>query len=196
VFQTTKILKLPVPELARLGWGRTHRLPLTAKLTQEHHLVLQPVAEMSKLRREHFDLQKPTKLGAHFESQLTFTATAEGQTGLRLSDGKSSLDIFFDAAKQQLVFDPRKLPDEAHHLPNDKRLFTQPLIAKPGEPITLRLFQDGALLELFTNEENSAHWAWFESPDDLTVSTFTRGNASAITQAEAWKMGTIWKDLP
>jgi hypothetical protein len=110
VLQTTKILKLPVPELARLGWGRTHRLPLAATLTKEHRLVLQPVAELAKLRREHFDLGTPAKVGAHFEAQLTFTATAQGHTGLRLSDGKGQLDIFFDAAKQQLILDPRKLP--------------------------------------------------------------------------------------
>jgi sucrose-6-phosphate hydrolase SacC (GH32 family) len=193
VFQTTKILKLPVPELARLGWGRTHRLPLAATLTKSNRLVLQPVAELTKLRREHFDLSKPAKVGAHFEAQLTFTATAQGHTGLRLSDGKGQLDIFFDAAKQQLIIDPRKLPTEANHIPNDKRLHTQALTAKPGDTLTLRIFHDGALTEIFANDENSAHWAWFEHPDQIQISVLTRGVPSVGTKAEAWTMGTIWK---
>ena len=193
VFQTTKILKLPVPELARLGWGRTHRLPLAATLTKDNRLVLQPVAELAQLRREHFQLSTPARVGAHFEAQLSFTVADQGQSGLRLSDDESSLDIFFDAAKQQLVFDPRQLPAEAHHIPNDKRLHTQALAAKPGDTLTLRIFHDGALTEIFANDENSAHWAWFQHPDQIQASLLPRGKPAPITQAEAWKMGTIWK---
>jgi sucrose-6-phosphate hydrolase SacC (GH32 family) len=185
-----------VPELARLGWGRTHRLPLAATLTKDNRLVLQPVAELTKLRREHFQLSTPAEVGAHFEAQLSFTVADQGQSGLRLSDGESSLDIFFDAAKQQLVFDPRQLPAEAHHIPNDKRLHTQALAAKPGDTLTLRIFHDGALTEIFANDENSAHWAWFKNPEAIEAGVFTRFAASTLNQAEAWTMGTIWKAKP
>lgn len=191
IFQTTKILKLPVPELARLGWGRTHRLPLAAKVDEVGHLTLEPIAELQKLRG------KPHALGelasAHQEVEITFTMPATGQIGLRLGDGENSFDIVVDAEKRQIVFDPRKLPAEANHIPNDKRLFTQPLNAKTGEKITLRVFLDGALVEVFCNELNSAHWTWFASPDQIEANTFTRGSTASPSTSAAWKLGNIWK---
>jgi sucrose-6-phosphate hydrolase SacC (GH32 family) len=205
IFQTTKLLKLPVPELARLGWGRTHRLPLAATLTKDHRLVLEPVEEIRKLRGQ------PTALGskqiaagkpaafalnsAHQEVLITFDAPASGQIGLRLNDGHGSFDIFFDAATQHLTFDPRKLSAEANQIPNDLRLFTQPLAARPGERITLRIFLDGALVEVFANQLNSAHWAWFADPDAVKAGVFTRGTSATLQEAQAWPLGTVWKEL-
>jgi arylsulfatase A-like enzyme/sucrose-6-phosphate hydrolase SacC (GH32 family) len=187
LFQTTKILKLPVPELARLGWGRTHRLPLEAKVDADGHLTLSPAAELQKLRG------KPHALGeiasAHQEVEISFIMPATERVGLRIGDGENSFDIFVDAEKRQLIFDPRKLPAEANHIPNDKRLFTQPLTAKSGEQVTLRVFLDGPLVEVFCNGLNGAHWAWFEKPDSVKASPFTSTQPMSATN---WPLRSIW----
>jgi len=187
LFQTTKILKLPVPELARLGWGRTHRLPLVANVDEAGKLTLSPVAELQKLRG------KPHALGelasAHQEVEITFAMPASGRAGIRLGDGENSFDIFVDAEKHQLVFDPRKLPAEANHIPNDKRLFTQSLTAKAGEKVTLRVFLDGALVEVFCNDLNSAHWAWFTKPDAVKASSLPSTHSA---DAATWPLRSIW----
>jgi sucrose-6-phosphate hydrolase SacC (GH32 family) len=204
ILQTTKLLELPVKELARLGWGRTHRLPLAATLAPDSRLILQPVEEMTKLRRAHAALGarslKPDETlafnlpaSAHQEICIEFTAT--GQTGVHLSDGTGTLDIYHDAARQLLCVDARKLPLEANHVPNDRCLFTQPLVCKPGDKITLRVFQDGALTEIFANDVNDVQWAWFTAPDQLRPSVFTRAAPSTLIAADAWQLGPIWKDI-
>lgn len=154
-----------------------------------------PAEELCDLKNDPHEINNLAADPAHVETlarqtvETTFTMPASGQTGLRLGDGENSFDIFVDAEKRQLVFDPRKLPAEAHHIPNDKRIFTQPLTAKPGEKITLRVFLDGPLVEVFCNDLDSAQRAWFAEPDGVKASQI--GQAALISSS--WPLGSIWK---
>ena len=67
-----------------------------------------------------------------------------------------------------------------------------PFELKEGEDLTLRVFIDKSMIEVFANDRQAAV-AWHEyDPDDLHVSLFSKGGPVTVKKVEAWKMKSAY----
>jgi sucrose-6-phosphate hydrolase SacC (GH32 family) len=67
-----------------------------------------------------------------------------------------------------------------------------PFELKKGEDLTLRIFIDKSMIEVFANDRQAAV-AWHEyNPKDLHVSLFTKGGDLKVKAVTSWKMNSIY----
>ena len=85
-------------------------------------------------------------------------------------------------------------------LPESKILRVGPANApfelKPGEDLTLRIFIDKNLVEVFANDRQAAVAANRYDPDNLTITLFSKGADTLVKQVKSWKMKTIYPGEP
>ena len=68
-----------------------------------------------------------------------------------------------------------------------------PFELKEGADLTLRIFIDKSMIEVFANDRQAAV-AWHEyNPRDLHVSLFSKGGDLVVKQVTAWKVKSIYK---
>jgi sucrose-6-phosphate hydrolase SacC (GH32 family) len=68
-----------------------------------------------------------------------------------------------------------------------------PFELQENEDLTLRIFVDRSMIEVFANDRQAAV-AWHEySPEHLNVSLFTRGGDLTVKQVTAWEMKSIYE---
>ena len=66
-----------------------------------------------------------------------------------------------------------------------------PFELKANEDLTLRIFIDKSMIEVFANDRQAAV-AWHEyKPENLNVSLFAKGGDLVVKQVTAWKMKSI-----
>ena len=69
---------------------------------------------------------------------------------------------------------------------------TRPFELEEGEDLTLRIFIDKSMIEVFANDRQAAV-AWHEyDPQDLHVSFFSKGGDLRVKSVSAWKMKSIY----
>ena len=67
-----------------------------------------------------------------------------------------------------------------------------PFELKEGEDLTLRIFIDKHLIEVFANDRQAA-LAWHEyDPQDLQVSLFSKGGDLKVKSVSAWQMKSCY----
>jgi len=68
-----------------------------------------------------------------------------------------------------------------------------PFELKEGEDLTLRIFIDKSMIEVFANDRQAAV-AWHEyKPENLNVSLFSKGDDLVVKRVTAWKMKSIYE---
>jgi len=124
-------------------------------------------------------------------------------------DGKEETAVWYDPAKQALSIDVSKstLRDD---LAYDELVFTgynskkasdnktpvyvatAPLALKPGEPLTLRVFLDKAMLEVFANGRQCITQVIYpKSPDAQGIKFCARGGTATVRSVDAWDMAPL-----
>ena len=67
-----------------------------------------------------------------------------------------------------------------------------PFELKDNEDLTLRIFIDKSMIEVFANDRQAVV-AWHEYPPErLNVSLFTKGGDLTVKKVTAWKMKSIY----
>ena len=67
-----------------------------------------------------------------------------------------------------------------------------PFELKEGEDLTLRIFIDKNLIEVFANDRQTAV-AWYKyDPNDFHVSLFSNGGDLKVKSVSAWQMKSIY----
>ena len=67
-----------------------------------------------------------------------------------------------------------------------------PFELKKGEDLTLRIFIDKSMIEVFANDRQAAV-AWHEyDPMDLHISLFSKGGDMTVKTISSWKMNSIY----
>ncbi len=69
-----------------------------------------------------------------------------------------------------------------------------PFDLKQGEDLTLRVFIDKNLVEVFANERQAAVSAGKYVPENLAVTLFSKGGDATVKQVKGWKMKSIYAD--
>jgi sucrose-6-phosphate hydrolase SacC (GH32 family) len=68
-----------------------------------------------------------------------------------------------------------------------------PFELKENEDLTLRIFIDKSMIEVFANDRQAAV-AWHEYlPENLNVSLFSKGGDLTVKKVTGWKINSIWK---
>ncbi|MCX7007121.1 MAG: GH32 C-terminal domain-containing protein, partial [Kiritimatiellaeota bacterium] len=103
----------------------------------------------------------------------------------RSPDREEETLISYDAVEQKLKVDTTK----SGLAEGRKVVEAAPFILKSGELLTLRVFVDRSVVEVFANERQAITRRIYPArPDSLGVSIFATGGAAKVKQVKAWQM--------
>jgi beta-fructofuranosidase len=212
------------PAQKETGSG-TMSIPRILTLDENSRLQMEPVPELEQLRRnpltfENLNLsESPLQLegvqGAFLELNLEVRLNGAEEVGVtvrRAPDGSEETVVSYDAAKQVLRIDMSRStlredvtygqpPFTSYNIqcvsenPHPYPSVEAPLELASGEPLQLRIFLDGPLLEVFANERQAiTQQIYPQRPDSLGIQFFARGGEATIQTLESWEMGSITVD--
>jgi sucrose-6-phosphate hydrolase SacC (GH32 family) len=170
--------------------------PALEKLRAKHlHRIIEPGAALKLVTLDDFR-------AAASEVQLAFQAGTDGETGIRLTDGTKSLEARYDHRRREVQLDLTALSpaakakanagtggDGSRLSENRASIRRAPLPMKPGEPVTLRLFSDRSIFEIYANDELVISTAaFFHDPENLKARLFDRNGSKTQLTVDAWEM--------
>ena len=180
------------------GWTGVYGLPRTLWLGEDGTLRLRPIPELESLRLnplswDNLTLDERTAnvldgvVGDSCELQLDVepgSATACGVKVRSSPDGKEETLLYYDAAAKQLVVDTTRA-GAAGRLVVERA----PFELRPGETLTLRVFVDKSVVEIYANDRQAIGRQVFPTrPDSLGIALFATGGQARFTQVKAWEM--------
>jgi hypothetical protein len=159
-------------------------------LSEEGKLLIKPLRELKKLRSDEKTLKDITVKsdtthmlegisGDAMELEIVIEAPAAEEFGIKVlcdQDGKQGFYHLIGQGQQDLK----------------GRLLQPPFELEEGEDLTLRIFIDKSMIEVFANDRQAAV-AWHEyDPKDLHVSLFSKGGDLKVNKVSAWQMKSIY----
>ena len=165
-------------------------LPRELSLAEDGTLLIKPLRELEKLRSDE-------KTVADLLVKSDPTDVREG-----ISGDTMELEIVLDAPTAK-EFGIKVLCDEGGNRgftiasgKGEKTLtvdyINPPFELKEGEDLTLRIFIDKNLIEVFANDRQAAV-GWHDyDPQDLHISLFTKGGDLKVKSVSAWQMKPIY----
>jgi len=167
------------------GWWNSYGGPRRINIDASGRMFARPDPSLEKLRGDKVTLDQLK--AASSEVKLTFKAGGTGETGIRLTDGKNHIDAFYDHAKSEIALDLTGL-DEAITKARGKPRGT--VTVKPGDTVTLRLFSDRSVFELFANDEIVlSSQAFFHAPENLRAELLLADSSKPAV--EAWELNPL-----
>ena len=163
-------------------------LPREVSLSKDGTLIIKPLTELAMLRKNKRG-QKNITVAADapkvldgisadtLELEVTFKAPESKEFGVRLfcdEKGNGGFPIVFGKDRDTLQVD----------------YINPPLKLKDGEDLTLRIFIDSHLVEVFANDRQAAV-AWQEY-GGKNISLFSNGKPVKIKSLQAWDMKSIY----
>ena len=188
------------------GWAGVMSLPRVLTLLPDGTLGAEPAAEVAALRREHVDgagisvssadagaapdvASDALELRVVFEAgrtPLPDQAEAFGLSVRRSPDGAEETRIAYDARARRLVMDRSRSsldPDAG------REEYATPLPLGPGEDLTLRVFIDRSVIEVFANGRACLTSRVYPTrPDSLGVALWAEGGRARVASLDAWTM--------
>jgi len=186
------------------GWAGVMSLPREVKLASDGSLVTIPIAEVERLRGVATQaapgyvspgaLQWMAIQGAHLELEFIAHPPASGSLSIWLRaspDGSEATILRYDTDTDTLTLD-RSRSALAGEVWRDSHHCLLPLTV--GEPLHLRIFLDGSLIEVFANQRRSITSRIYPSrPDSLGVALLAEGGRAEVVALRAWEMAGIWE---
>lgn len=193
-------------------------LPRVIDLDADGNLTIKPVPELERLRRHGtsvpglaFDAEKtvPAIRGDRLELAMEIVpngaeevtvsvrATPDGaeKTAIVYRPGSKTLaiDCSKSTRREDVVYTVGPLDTggvmQGSDYKNPKNVFEAPLDLKPGEPLQLRIFLDGPMLEVFANDRQCLTQQVFpESKEALGVTLAAKGGKASTGRIRAWEM--------
>jgi sucrose-6-phosphate hydrolase SacC (GH32 family) len=165
-------------------------LPRELSLPADGTLCIRPLRELEKLR---FDRKRLTGTRVRSGSSLTlseiagdtmelefvFTSPLPPEFGVKVlcgPGGENGFTVAHGSGHEKLTVGYIEPPFELEE----------------GEDLTLRVFIDRSMIEVFANDRQAAV-AWHEyDPGDLHVNLFSKGGVLKLDRVTAWKMKSIY----
>jgi len=180
------------------GWSGTYGLPRTLWLGKDGTLRMQPIQELKQLRQA-MQSKKNISIPANgfvsldemgkelMELEITIapgTATRVGVQVGRSQDGREQTTLFYDVKKNVLGFDAtrssigygRKIVEEG------------PFSLTRGEQLTLRVFVDRSIVEVFANDQQAIARNVYPRLAGTGIRLFAEGGAARVVSVKAWEM--------
>ncbi|MBI5090855.1 MAG: GH32 C-terminal domain-containing protein [Candidatus Hydrogenedentes bacterium] len=186
------------PGEKQAGWSGVYGLPRSLWLGDDETLRMAPVKELEMLRdheQSWTDLAVAAgatrKLegvtGDSCELRLEVALGSAARCGLtvRASDNAEEVTlVYYDAQKKELVLDSTK-----SGIPGRLTVERAPFALKVGEPLTLRVFVDKSIVEVFANDRQAIGRRVYPTrADSLGVYLFSEGGDATFKSVKAWRM--------
>jgi sucrose-6-phosphate hydrolase SacC (GH32 family) len=165
-------------------------LPRELSLPEDGVLRIKPLRELEKLRSDpkqerNITVKSDTNYllkeiaGDTIELALVLDSPATSEFGIKILCGEGGSNGFTIAAGNA-----SKTLKIGYSNP--------PFELMEGEDLTLRIFIDKSMIEVFANDRQAAV-AWHEyNPKDLHVSLFSKGGNVTVKSISSWKMNSIY----
>ena len=193
------------PEACRVaGWNGVMSLPRVLGLGPDGTVTVAPVPELEVLRGWHVrtSAQALTPRGRNLLAdvagdclELALEIEPENATTLEIAvrrspDGEEQTRIVYDGRSQRLVIDRRQASRDRTTTLDVRGC---PLSLAPGELLTLRIFLDRSVLEVFANDRVSLSSRIYPTrPDSLGLALNVHGGHARLRNLDAWQIETIW----
>lgn len=181
------------------GWSGTLSLPRVLTLGADGTLRMDPPEEIERLRYRPKRLEAveiaaeasvtlPEVRGHSLELIAEFEPTTAQEFGVVVAASPADEEatrIFYDAAGKQLAVDTRRssLTD------GPKSLEAGPLALADGERLSLRVFVDRSIVEVFANGRQAVMRRIYPTRDDsVSVRLFSRGGPVRVSRLQAWEV--------
>ena len=184
----------PVPRKKKLGALKiqtgVQSLPRELSLADDGALCIKPLRELKKLRTDQKTVQNLTvnsdtthllkeMSGDTMELEIVIEAPEADEFGIKVlcnQDGSGGFTIASGKGSKTLTVD----------------YINPPFELKEGEDLTLRIFIDKNMIEVFANDRQAAV-GWHDyDPQDLHVSLFSKGGELKVKSVSAWQMNSIY----
>jgi len=181
------------------GWSGTMGLPRVLSLGKDGMLRMNVPVEIEKLR---YNGKKLTDLSVKADSELAvegiggnslelaieIDAKDAKQFGVKVCcspGGEEQTVVYYDAAEKKLKIDTHK----SSLTEGSKSIEAGPFQLKGDEPLTLRVFVDKSVVEVFANDRQAVMRRVYPSrKDSVGVKLFSNGGPARVTTLEAWQM--------
>ena len=165
-------------------------LPRELSLPEDGVLRIKPLRELKQLRsdprrEQNITVKSDTThllkeiTGDTMELELVLDSSSASEFGVKVlcgEDGSNGFTIASRHASKTLTVG----------------YINPPFELKKGEDLTLRIFIDKSMIEVFANDRQAAV-AWHEyDPMDLHISLFSKGGDMTIKTISSWKMNSIY----
>lgn len=186
-------------DLTAQGWSSCYSLPREMTLRPDRSLAFHPAAELEKLRGQPRHLLSTkaatgntiapkTELPGESELHLSFKPAPQSRIGWRIGPADHGLTLHYDTAQQQL----RVSVDPAVTHPAYDGPFTAPCAPAADGTVTLRLFLDRSMVEIYTPEGNViSTWAFFKDPAHNLLTALRPSTESTLVSATLWPMSPL-----
>jgi beta-fructofuranosidase len=191
------------PAQLAAGWAGVMSLPRVLTLLPDGMLGSAPAPELELLRERHWswrDLQlapgAPHMLAGLQSAALEISAefapnhaTAFGIDVRCSADGSERTRIIYDRVRQQLEIDRSQSSANAA---DQHDVHSDTLALHDGEALTLRVFVDHSVIEVFANGRLCLTSRVYPSATSLGVALFAQGGGVDVPAIDAWNMRSIW----
>lgn len=169
------------------GWAGVMSLPRMLTLDEDGKLCQSPAHELTSLRQVKLADPIQELKGSCMELKLVFTEKGSSYgVKVRGSPDSSEQTLITYNRDTQLFSLDRSQSSLDENVVRDIR--TAPLSLKPGERLTLNIFLDNSVIEVFANDRTAmATRVYPVRPDSLGLA-ITDGQ---LTSLEAWEMGSM-----
>ncbi|MBO5272985.1 MAG: glycoside hydrolase family 32 protein [Clostridia bacterium] len=167
-----------------LGWTGVFSMPRSLWLRKDGTLGIAPIKEMRSLRyNETKDLDVLDPLSCEIKLKFKVEAGAECGMYVHMSpDGSEYTKVYYDEAARELVMDLRNSGKGSWRV--EERA---PLDIKPGEKLTLDIFIDHAVVEVFANKRQAiCRRAFTTDPENVCMKVISEN--AELCSLNAWDM--------
>jgi beta-fructofuranosidase len=187
----------PTGEMER-GWSGVYGLPRTLWLGEDGTLRMGPVKELEMLRANEVAwsdvslARDDSKLlegirGDACELEIVVDSATATKYGVkvRLSPGcEEETLLYYDAERQSLCLDATRSGVDGRRV-----LEQAPFELREGEPLTLRVFVDRSIVEVYANNRQAIARRVFPGRvDSLGIALFATGGGAHFSHVKAWEM--------
>ena len=181
------------------GWSGTMSLPRVLWLGEDGTLRMRPPEELEILRyngriknnlvvRADSELALEDVRGNSIELSLDMAPRGARQFGVKVCcspGGEEQTIVFYDAEEKKLKVDTRR----SSLREGPKKIEAAPFELEPGETLTLRVFVDKSVVEVFANDRQAvARRIYPTREDSVGVALFSKGGPTRVPRLEAWDM--------
>ena len=167
-------------------------LPRELELPADGILRIRPLRELASLRHDEKSWGELTVkdakehalddlAGDAVELEITFASPLPTECGIHLladTGGQDGISIIAGAGRKSLRLGTIEAPFEV----------------RQGEDLTLRVFIDKNLIEVFANDRQAAVFAHAHVRENPNIRLFSKGGDAAVKSIKAWKIRTIYPD--
>ncbi len=180
------------------GWNGVYGLPRQLWLGEDGTLRMRPVDELQMLRQDPHewkdialttdgDLALDGLEGEELELEITMLAADGARCGVKVccsEDGQEETLVYYDGAAKTLCIDARK-----SSLGFGKNVLeSAPFELAEGETLTLRVFIDKSVVEVYANERQGIARRIYPTLESQGVKLFSGGGETHVPLVRAWEM--------